>query len=55
MDIQVTLAYTGIAERHIEELRRKEGISPGRLNSAYQFLESLPCKQQLDFMDKVAS
>lgn len=55
MGIQVTLAYTGIAERNIAELCRNECISLGRLNSAYQFLESLPYKQQLEVMDKVAN
>lgn len=55
MDIQVILKYTCIAERHIAELCRAEGISPSRLNSAYQFLESLPYKRQLKVMDKVAS
>ena len=42
-------------ERNIAELCRKEGISLGRLNSAYQFLESLPYKRQLEVMDKVAT
>ena len=55
MDIQVTLKYTCIAERHIAELCRAEGISLGRLNSAYQFLESLSYKRQLKVMDKVTS
>lgn len=55
MGIQVMLEYTGIAERNIAELCRNEGISLGRLNSAYQFLESLPYEQQIEVMDKVAS
>ena len=53
--IQVTLEYTGIAERNIAELCHNEGISLGRLNSAYQLLELLPYERQLEVMDKVAS
>lgn len=55
MGIQVTLEYTGIAERNIAELCHNEDISLGRLDSTCQFLESLPYERRLEVMDKVAS
>ena len=55
MDIDVSLEPTGIAERNIAELCRNEGISLGRLNAAYETLDSLPYEKQLEVMDKVAS
>ena len=55
MDIDVSLEPTGVAERTIAELCRNEGISLSRLNAAYETLDSLPYKKQLEVMDKVAS
>ncbi len=52
-DIHVSLEFTGIAERTISKICLQDNISLGRLNSAYEFLISLPYEKQLEVMDQI--
>lgn len=52
-DINVSLEFTGIAERTISKICLQDNISLGRLNSAYEFLISLPYEKQLEVMDQI--